>query len=98
MEYVYAALLLHKVQKEINEDSVKKVISATGVKADDVKVKALVSALDEVDINEALKNATLASAVAAAPAAIAPAEEKKAEPAEEDKKEEALEGLSSLFG
>ena len=58
MEYVYAALLLHKVQKEINEDSVKKVISATGVKADDVKVKALVSALDEVDINEALKNAT----------------------------------------
>ncbi len=98
MEYVYAALLLHKVQKEINEDSVKKVISATGVKADDVKVKALVSALDEVDINEALKNATLASAVAAAPGAVAPAEEKKAEPAEEDKKEEALEGLSSLFG
>lgn len=98
MEYVYAALLLHKVQKEINEVSVKKVISATGVKADDVKVKALVSALDEVDIEEALKNATLAPAVAPAPVAAAPAEEKKAEPAEEEKKEEALEGLSSLFG
>ncbi|MEE8114390.1 MAG: 50S ribosomal protein P1 [Nitrososphaerales archaeon] len=98
MEYVYAALLLHKVKKEINEVSVKKVISATGVKADDVKVKALVSALDEVDINEALKNATLTQAVAAAPAAAAAPEEKKAEPAEEEKKEEALDGLSSLFG
>lgn len=98
MEYVYAALLLHKVKKEINEVSVKKVISATGVKADDVKVKALVSALDEVDINEALKNATLVPSVAAAQAEAAPAEEKKEKPPEEEKKEEALDGLSSLFG
>ena len=63
-----------------------------------MKVKALVSALEEVDINEALKNATLTQAVAAAPAAAAAPEEKKAEPAEEEKKEEALDGLSSLFG
>jgi large subunit ribosomal protein L12 len=98
MEYVYAALLLHKVQKEINEASVKKVITATGAKADDVKVKALVSALGEVDIEEALKNATIAPTVAAAPAAAAPAQEEKKEEPKEEKKEEALDGLSSLFG
>ncbi|MEE6245917.1 MAG: 50S ribosomal protein P1 [Thermoproteota archaeon] len=101
MEYVYAALLLHKVQQEINEDNVKKVLTATGAKPDDVKVKALVAALDGVDIEEALKTTTVQ---AAAPAAAAPAAEgeskgeEKKEEKEEKPKEEALEGLSSLFG
>ena len=102
MEYVYAALLLHKLEKEINEDSVKKVLTATGVKPDDVKVKALVAAIGEVDIDEALKNATLTSvaAPASAPAesSDAPAEGKKEEAPKEEPKEESLEGLSSLFG
>jgi large subunit ribosomal protein L12 len=103
MEYIYAALLLHKLNKPVNEDNVKKVVSAAGAHPDDIRVKALVSALGEVNIDEALKNAASvpAAAPAAAPAATAaPATAKpKEEAKEEEKKEEqALEGLSSLFG
>ncbi len=105
MEYIYAALLLHKLKQPVNEDNVKKVVSAAGASPDDVRVKALVSALGEINIDEALKNAAMApvaaaqapAAGAAAPAAAAqkPVEEAKEE---EKKEEQALEGLSSLFG
>jgi large subunit ribosomal protein L12 len=109
MEYVYAALLLHKLKQNITEDSVKNVIQAAGVTPDDVRVKALVAALSEVQIDEALKAAPVAVAGAAAPAAAGPAAGGggagatagggEAPPKEEEKKEEeALEGLSSLFG
>jgi large subunit ribosomal protein L12 len=104
MEYVYAALLLHKLKQNITEDNVKNVIKATGASPDDVKVKALVAALSEINIDEALKAApavtaapaavTAAPATGAASAAAAKEEEKK----EEKKEEEALEGLSALFG
>jgi len=100
MEYVYAALLLHKLKQGITEDSVKSVVKAAGVTPDEVRVKALVAALSEVNIEEALKAAPFAVAAAApaaggaTPAAHAKAEEKK----DEKKEEEALEGLSSLFG
>jgi large subunit ribosomal protein L12 len=105
MEYVYAALLLHRLKQNITEDSVKNVVKAAGVNPDDVRVKALVAALGEVNIEEALKAAPVAAAAAAAPAAgggaaaaggEAPAKEE--EKKEEKKEEEALEGLSSLFG
>jgi large subunit ribosomal protein L12 len=104
MEYIYAALLLHKLKQPVNEDNVKKVVSAAGASPDEVRVKALVSALGEVNIDEALKSAAATPvAVAAAPAAGAPAAQAAAKPAEEAKEEEkkeeqALEGLSSLFG
>src|SRR5919109_4043388 len=65
MEYVYAALLLHKLKQNITEDNIANVIKATGVTPDDVRVKALVAALSEVNIEEALKAAPLASAAAA---------------------------------
>jgi large subunit ribosomal protein L12 len=106
MEYVYAALLLHKLKQDINEDNVKNVIKATGVNPDDVKVKSLVAAMSEVNIEDALKAAPIAAA-AAAPAAAAPAagtsnagtaDDKEDEKKDEKKEEEALEGLSSLFG
>ena len=98
MEYVYAALLLHKLAKPINEDGIKKVISAAGAAPDDVKVKALVSALGEVNIDEALKSATVAPVAVPAATTPAAAEAKKEEAKEEKPAEEALEGLSSLFG
>ncbi len=107
MEYVYAALLLHKAGKEINEDNVKKVLSAAGVNPDEARVKALVTALSEVNIDEVLKSATAmpAAPTAAAPAAPQPEEkpeakkeEKKKEEEEKKEAEEALAGLSSLFG
>jgi large subunit ribosomal protein L12 len=106
MEYVYAALLLHKLKQNITEDSVKNVVKAAGVTPDDVRVKALVAALGEVNIEEALKAAPVAVAAAGAPAGgagaapaagEAPAKEEE-EKKEEKKEEEALEGLSSLFG
>ncbi len=105
MEYVYAALLLHKLDQEVKEENVKKVMTAAGAKPNDAKVKALIAALEDVNIDEALKSAVLTSAApAAAPAAGAPAGDaaaSEAAPEEEDKgkkEEEALEGLSSLFG
>ncbi len=101
MEYVYAALLLHEAGQEINEENMKKVLEAAGVTPDEARIKVLVEALKEVDIEEAVK--TAAVPVAAAPAAAAtteaaPAEEKKEEEKEEKKEEEATAGLASLFG
>jgi len=99
MEYVYAALLLHSAKKEINKENVMNVLKAAGVDANAAKVEALVSALDGVNIEEALKNAAVAmtAAPAAAPAAAAK-EEKKEEKSEEKKEEEAAAGLANLFG
>ena len=88
MEYVYAALMLHKLEKEVNE----------------AQVKALVASLADVNIEDAIKAAPVAVAAAPAAAADAPAEggeekkEKKAEPPSEKQEEAAMEGLSSLFG
>ena len=105
MEYVYAAMLLHKAGKEINEKSVSEVLKAAGVNADSARVKALVASIAEVDIDEAIKSAPAMAAAAPAPAVEAPAkkeEEKKTKEEEEEdeakKEEEAMEGLGSLFG
>jgi large subunit ribosomal protein L12 len=103
MEYVYAAMLLHKAGKEITEKNVSEVLTAAGVSADAARVKALVASIAEVDIDEAIKSAPAMMAAAPAAAAAAPAKEekKKEEEEEEDqskKEEEAMEGLGALFG
>ena len=97
MEYTYAALLLHKLGKDINEENLKKVISATGTEVDEAKVKVMVASLSGVDIADKLANASVAAAPAAGDAgtAEAPKEEKKKK---EEPKAEAAEGLASLFG
>jgi len=96
MENVYAALLLHKLGKEVSEENLKKVVAAAGAEIDESQIKSLVASLKGVDIDKELENASL---VAAAPAvsAGAPAEKKEEKPKEE-KKEAAAEGLSALFG
>ena len=96
MEYIYAALLLHKAGKEINEENLKSVVAAAGVQVDESKIKSLVASLKGVDIDKELESASL---MAAAPVAgtAAPKEEKKENKIEE-KKEAAAEGLSALFG
>ena len=100
MEYIYAALLLHKLQKDVTEDNLRAVVSASGADVNEAQLKSLVAALADVDINEAIKAAPVA--VAAAPVAEAEpaeAEEEKPEEKKEEKSEEtAMEGLSSLFG
>jgi len=98
MEYVYAALLLHKLDKEVNGANLSLVVKASGAEVNDAQVKSLVAALADVNIDEAVKAAPVAVAAAApAAAAAAPAAEEKKK--EEPKNEEAaMEGLSSLFG
>lgn len=99
--YMYAALVLHKAGKKVDEANLTSVVKAAGVEVDQVKVKALASALSEVNIDEALKNAASMAVAAAAPAtAAAPAAGKAEEKpkAEEKKEEEAIAGLASLFG
>jgi large subunit ribosomal protein L12 len=95
MEYVYGALLLHKVGSHITESSLKKVIEATGKEVDEAKVKVLVASLKDVDINKELESATL---MAAAPATSSAPAENKADEKKEEKASEAAEGLSALFG
>ena len=105
MEYVYAALMLHKLEKEVNEENVANVVKATGAEVNEAQVKALVASLADVNIEDAIKAAPVAAAVAPAAAADASAaeggeekKEKKAEPPSEKQEEAAMEGLSSLFG
>jgi len=100
MEYVYAALLLHRAGKEVNEANVKKVLEAVGVEADEGKLKALTVALKDVDIEKEIKEAAVAPV--AASSAGSPSEGKKEDKKdqEEEKKseEQAAAGLGSLFG
>jgi large subunit ribosomal protein L12 len=107
MEYVYAAMLVHKAGKEVNEENLTQVLTAAGINVDAVRVKALVASLAEVNIDEAIKSApTMMAAPATAPAAAASAAEAKPKVEEKKKKEEedkakeeaALEGLGALFG
>ncbi|VVB82406.1 50S ribosomal protein L12 [uncultured archaeon] len=94
MENVYAALLLHKLGKEINEHNLKSVVAAAGGHTDESKIKSLVASMNVVYIDRELESASL---MAAAPASEAPKAEKK-ESKVEEKKEAAAEGLSALFG
>ncbi|MGC9345890.1 MAG: 50S ribosomal protein P1 [Candidatus Bathyarchaeales archaeon] len=106
MEYIYAAMLLHKAGKEINEENLTQVLTSAGINVDAVRVKALVASLAEVNIEEAIKFAPTMMAAQIAPATAAPEaeakpteEEKKKKEEEEKAKEEAtLEGLGALFG
>jgi large subunit ribosomal protein L12 len=86
----------------VDEGSVKAVLSAAGIAVDDSRVKALIAALDGVDIEEAISKAAAAPvAVAAAPAAAgaaAPAEAAAPEENKEEEEENAMAGLGALFG
>ena len=91
MEYIYGALLLHKLGQSINEESLTKVLKAAGATVDDAKVKTLIASLNGVDIASELANASTA-------VVATPAEAKKEEKKEEAKPVESAAGLSALFG
>ena len=114
MEYVYAALILHETDEEINEDNLTGVLEAAGVDVEESRVKALVAALEDVDVEEAIETA---AAVPAAGASGASATEETADASEEadeaddgddeaeaeaeeedDDDEDGGEGLGELFG
>ena len=106
MEYVYAALLLHSAGKKVTEETISAVIKSAGVEVEAVRAKALVSALEGVNIEEAISKAAFAAPAAAAPAAApaaaaaaAEAPKKEESPKEKEKAEESgMEGLGALFG
>ena len=98
MEYIYTTLLLHKAGKDINEENLKKVLTAAGVDVNEARVKSLVAALEGVDISSAIANA---APVAVASGASAGAQPEKKEAKHEEAKvstEEAAAGLGALFG
>ena len=95
MEYVYGALLLHKLGKPVDEAHLKKVIEATETEVDEAKIKTLLASLKGVDIETELANASAVAAAPTASGAVAPAVEEKKE---EEKPSESAAGLSALFG
>jgi|SRR5665648_34065 len=101
MEYIYAALMLHKAEKEITENALTTVLKAGGIAVNESRVKALIAALDGVNIEEAIAKAAVSAAPAAvalsaAPAAAAAVEE--VEETKEEEEEEGMAGLGALFG
>ena len=104
MEYIYAARLLHKAGKKVDENGVKAILAAAGTAVDESRVKALVAALDGVNIEEAISKAAIAPvAVAVAPAAAhagaaAPAKEEHKEEHKKEDEESGMAGLGALFG
>lgn len=104
MELVYAALTLHEAGKEVNEDNLEAIVDAADLDVDDSEIKALVAALEDVDIEEAMETAVATGgAPAAAPAdtggeeAEEEADEEEEEEEDDASEEEAAEGLGSLF-
>ncbi|MFC5278009.1 50S ribosomal protein P1 [Halorubrum rubrum] len=111
MEYVYAALILNETDEEINEDNITGVLEAAGVDVEESRVKALVAALEDVDIEEAIETAAAAPAAGAASGGSADeaeeaddgdeAEAEEADDEDEDEDEDegdGGEGLGELFG
>ncbi|WP_277552974.1 50S ribosomal protein P1 [Halobaculum limi] len=114
MEYVYAALILNETGEEINEDNITSVLEAAGVDVEESRVKALVAALEDVDIEEAIDTAAAAPAAGAAGGAAGGSadeadaddgddeddEEAEADEAEDDEDDDegSGEGLGELFG
>ena len=112
MEYVYAALILNETGEEINEDNVTDILEAAGADVEESRVKALVAALEDVDIEEAVEQAAAVPAGGAGGAAAggetdtgadeadeAEAEaEAEAEEEDDDDDDAGGEGLGELFG
>lgn len=96
MEYLFAVLLLHSVGEKIDETGISNVLEAAKIKVDNTKVKALVVALEGVDIDK-----TIAREVhPIASQAVEIIEDMESKEVEEKEKEEeqAMRGLADLFG
>ena len=101
MENIYAAMLLHKAGKQIDEASMEAVLKAAGITADKAMVRATITALKGIDIEKTIKEALampIATTAAAAPSAAPKEDKKKAIEEEQKSEEEAAAGLGALFG
>ena len=102
MELIYAALTLSEADKEITEENLQDIVDAAGLDVEDSEVAALVAALEDVDIQEAMETAVAGGAAAPAPAADDSEEEAEEEEEEEEEEddtseEDAAEGLGNMF-
>jgi len=90
---------LHSAGKKVDEESLKKVMSAASIEVNEAKIKALISSLENVNIDEAIKT-SIAVVPAAQAQASGPKPEEKKEKKKDDTKseEEAASGLAALFG
>ena len=96
MKTIYAALLLHKLGKQIDEKSIKHIITSAGSEVDESEIKSLITSLKGVDIDKELESASLVSV--SQPVSAGVSSEAKKEEVVEEKHEAAAEGLSALFG
>jgi large subunit ribosomal protein L12 len=91
MEYVYAALILNESGEEINEENLTGVLEAAGVDVEQSRVKALVAALEDVEIDDAVEEATAVPAAAGGAGGAGGAAGGAPEPAGDDDEDEAEE-------
>ncbi|MFP4038864.1 MAG: 50S ribosomal protein P1 [Candidatus Nanohaloarchaea archaeon] len=101
MELIYAALTLHEAGKEVNEDNLESIVDAADLDVEDSEIAALVAALEDVDIEEAMETQVAAGGAAPASSEDTASEEEEEEEEEDDEdetsEEEAAEGLGSMF-
>jgi large subunit ribosomal protein L12 len=97
MEAIYAALLLHKSGRPIDEEHINKVLHAGGANIDESKVKSLVASLKGIDIDAELEKAVAVGVVSSAGSSTEK-ETKTEEAPKQEKREESAAGLSALFG
>ena len=97
MELIYSALLLHSAKQKIDENNLTRVLQAAGITPDSAKVKAVVAALESVNIDDAISKAAMPTA-APTEAKVEKKEEKTSEEDAQRKSEQAVEGLAGLFG
>jgi LSU ribosomal protein L12AE len=65
MELIYAALTLSEADKEITEENLQNIVDAADLEVEDSEVTALVAALEDVDIEEAMETAVAGGAAPA---------------------------------
>jgi LSU ribosomal protein L12AE len=102
MELVYAALTLNEAGKEVNEENLQEIVDAADLDVEDSEVPALVAALEDVDIEEAMETAVAGGAAPAGGSSEDTEDEEEAEEEEEEEEdeadeEEAAEGLGNMF-
>jgi cell division protein FtsZ len=65
MEYVYAGLILNEAKTEITKQTLTRTLESAGVDVDSSRVRALLRALEDVDIQDAIKQVSSDSTVEA---------------------------------
>ncbi len=106
MEYIYAALLLHKAGKEITEERLIAILNAADIDINENRVKALIASLEGVDIEEAISKSSivsmnLTSVSGSQPSSETQSTESKVEEKEKEpdhSEEDGMAGLGALFG